>query len=76
MLLVHTHHKKHAPDSGERFPKRWKAEANTEKTSLEFNNSPAWIPLFSIRARRLLLRAELGPQELLLAEVDPDEIAF
>lgn len=78
MLRVYTHHQKHATDFGDRFPKRWKAEANREKTILEFNNSPAWMPLFSIRVRRLLLRAELGPQELLLAEVESNEreIAF
>lgn len=40
--------------------------------SLEFNNSPAWIPLLSIRVRRLLLRAELGPHVLPI-EVESDE---
>lgn len=35
--------------------------------------SPAWIPLLSIRVRRLWLRAELGPQELLLAQVESQE---
>lgn len=32
-------------------------------------DSPAWIPLLSIRARLLWLRAQLGPQALLLAQV-------
>lgn len=39
----------------------------------EFRDPPAWIPLFSIRVRRLLLRAKLGPQELLLAQVESEE---
>lgn len=67
MLHAHPHHRKPAPDVGKWFPKRQK-EANAQTVSLEPNNSPAWIPLFNIRARRLLLRAELGPQEPLLVK--------
>lgn len=67
MLHAHPHHRKLKPDVGKGFPKRQK-EASTQTMSLEPNNSPAWIPLFNIRARRLLLRAELGPQEPLLVK--------
>lgn len=74
MLHAHTRHQKHAKDFGDCL-QRDENQKQIQK-SLEFNNSPAWIPLFNIRVRRLVLRAELGPQELAEVESDKREIAF
>lgn len=74
MLHVHTRHQQHTTGFGDSF-QRDENQKQTQK-SLEFNNSPAWIPLFNIRVRRLVLRAELGPQEPAEVESDEREIMF